>query len=288
MKRFAIFESLRQWLPTRPRISPIGVGAPLQFASSGGGGGGNYDEPEDDYFDDEEPEERPARQRRNADRQATAGRQRTVQTDPDDRYWTDYLRIALPVIGLLLVIAVFWYWAQQLIDDPEDDLTPTEPGLAEVIGRSVTPPADDDAVASPTVAVDEAAEDADPTEPPQVNPQQAIPSPTPSAGEDQPDAGAEDETGTDNQVDQQPDPDPADEQVVAIAPDTEVTVTDGPLRMRSEPSTESEIVTELNEGDILTVLDGPEESGGFTWWPVVEMSGGNQGWVADDFIEPAT
>ncbi|HYH13515.1 MAG TPA: hypothetical protein VD789_14240, partial [Thermomicrobiales bacterium] len=93
MKRSDFLESLRQWLPTPPRLSPLGVGAPLHFASAGGGGG-DYDDPDDDFYD-EAPEEPAPRRRREAGRQPTAGRQRTVQTDPDDRYWTDYLRIAL-------------------------------------------------------------------------------------------------------------------------------------------------------------------------------------------------
>ena len=72
----------------------------LQFASAGGrgGGGGDDDYPDDDYYEDEVPEDdEPAPRRdRRPTRRPTAARQRTVQTDPDDRYWTDYLRIALP------------------------------------------------------------------------------------------------------------------------------------------------------------------------------------------------
>ena len=115
-------DSLRRLLPPVPQLAPAAGGMQVQFASSGGGGGGRRgddDYPDDDYYDDEDfddiEEQPPARERRSSSR-PTAARQRSVQTNPDDRYWTDYLRIALPVIGLLLVIAVFWYWAQQLID----------------------------------------------------------------------------------------------------------------------------------------------------------------------------
>ncbi|MDP9471970.1 MAG: hypothetical protein M3Q71_15115 [Chloroflexota bacterium] len=34
--------------------------------------------------------------------------------------WTDDLRIALPAIGLLLLLALFWFWAGSLIDDGDD------------------------------------------------------------------------------------------------------------------------------------------------------------------------
>ena len=287
MKRSDFLESLRLRLPNTPRLNPFGIGAPLQFASSGGGGG-NYDDPNDDDYYDEVPEEPEPRRRRDTDRRPTAARQRTVQSDPDDRYWTDYLRIALPVIGLLLVIAVFWFWAQQLIDNDEEDLTPTEPGLAEVI-ESTTVPAEETAPpASPTVAItDQAAQNAvPPTTAPQ-NPQQAIPSPTPEAPADTAEQPAD--AGTDNQVQEPVEEQPADTAAegAAIAPDTQVSVIEGPLNLRSEPTTESDIVTELETGAILTVLSGPEEGEGYVWWQIVDESGGNQGWVAEDFIEPA-
>ena len=37
--------------------------------------------------------------------------------ESEERYWTDYLRVALPVIGLLLMLALFWWWAQNFIGD---------------------------------------------------------------------------------------------------------------------------------------------------------------------------
>ena len=129
-------DSLRNLIPPVPQLAPAAGGLQVQFASSGGGGGGSDDDyPDDDFYEEELPEdEEPAsRRERRPARRPTAARPRTVQADPDDRYWTDYLRIALPVIGLLLVIAVFWYWAQQLIDNESVVLSSTAPGLAEIV-----------------------------------------------------------------------------------------------------------------------------------------------------------
>ncbi|MDQ4044836.1 MAG: SH3 domain-containing protein [Chloroflexota bacterium] len=284
------FESLGLRLSGIPRLRLAGGNAPLHFSSNRGGGGGDYDDdPDDDFYDDYEEEPAP-RRRGDEARQPTAGRRRTVQSEPDDRYWTDYLRIALPVIGLLLVIAVFWFWAQQLIDDPEDDLVPTEaPGLAEVVDDTTEAPTEpeQEVVATPPVQQEQ-----QPTQAPVVTP-------TPVVAEQQPADTGEGAEGGDDQVIAEPD-EGADEQVVAepeqaeeepaaddIAPDTTVVVTEQ-LNLRSEPTAAAEnVVTVLDAGTELTVLSGPTEAEGYTWWEVVDTTTGEQGWVVQQFIEPA-
>src|SRR5687768_3412493 len=59
----------------------------------------------------------PVRRSRSWDGGTPVGQERTVSYESEDRYWTDYLRVALPVIGLLLMLALFWWWAQQFIGD---------------------------------------------------------------------------------------------------------------------------------------------------------------------------
>ena len=56
----------------------------------------------------------------------------TYQTE--ERYWTDYLRIALPIAGLLLLLSVFWFWASSFIGD-DNSSTPTP-----IVAVNVTPP----------------------------------------------------------------------------------------------------------------------------------------------------
>ena len=96
------------------------------------------------------------------------GRQRSIQFQPEERYWTDYLRIALPVIGLLLMVGLFWYWVQMLIDDPsttEPEPTTTAQGLPEV-------------ATSPSTPAPPAATDVDANAPPVAGATQAPPSET--------------------------------------------------------------------------------------------------------------
>ncbi len=276
MKRNPFLESLRGLVPSLPRLAPAAGGMQLQFSAAGGGGGGGDDDyPDDDYYDDELPEDdepAPRRERRTASRRPTAARQRTVQTDPDDRYWTDYLRIALPVIGLLLVIAVFWYWAQQLIDDDSGDLTPTEqPGLAEIIDTPAEPTEPPATPTQPAGNILQPQTGGTPS-----NPLQNIPSPTPTG---QQPAGQQPPPATEPPAEA-----PAD--AGGIQPDTQVTVTEGPLNMRAEANTTSDIVTTLETGAVLDVLSGPQEGENFIWWNVVDEQG-NNGWVVQDFIEPA-
>ena len=36
-------------------------------------------------------------------------------TIPEERYWTDYLRIAAPVLGVIILLALAWFWFSHLI-----------------------------------------------------------------------------------------------------------------------------------------------------------------------------
>lgn len=58
------------------------------------------------------------------------------------------------------------------------------------------------------------------------------------------------------------------------------------LNMRAEPSTSADVVDQLAAGVELEVLDGPVEAEEYTWYQVrVTATGGNTGWVAQDFLD---
>ena len=78
-----------------------------------------------------------------ADGEGRAGsrEERTVSYQPEERYWTDYLRIALPVIGLLLLIGLLWYWASALIGDGGNQPPPTQETAAVITPVNAATPA---------------------------------------------------------------------------------------------------------------------------------------------------
>ncbi|MGN6030322.1 MAG: SH3 domain-containing protein [Thermomicrobiales bacterium] len=246
-----------------------GGGAMLFARNSGGGSGSGGRRPDDvdpefDDFDDATyayEDEAPAssRGRRGATNATTAaggsggsagGRQRTVQFQPEERYWTEYLRIALPVIGLLLMLGLFWFWAQQLIGDNDK-----EPEATSVPGVVVTPT---EQINVPTATVEVVV-----TEPP-----------APTVAPTEPPAEPTATTATEN---------PATPPAAEIVVGGTVTTTEE-VNLRPEASTTGDAVAVLPAGTTLTVIGGPQEADGYTWWNV-EDTEGDTGWVVADFIQ---
>jgi len=65
-----------------------------------------------------------------------------------------------------------------------------------------------------------------------------------------------------------------------------VITTEDLVRLRAEPSTDAEIVAEMPLGTELTVTGAPESGGDITWYPVENPETGDEGYVAQQFIEP--
>lgn len=66
------------------------------------------------------------------------GSERSFTYQTDDRYWTDYLRIAAPVLGVILMLGLAWFWLNQLLGGNGKEVIPT--ATSQVItGPTPTP-----------------------------------------------------------------------------------------------------------------------------------------------------
>ncbi len=182
---------------------------------------------------------------------------------PEERYWTDYLRIALPVIGLLLMLGLFWYWASAVIgDDGDNDRTPT-PVQGLVITATNSPPTN-----TPEVNISAETVTVEPTEDTSGN----------GTNEDDPT-----ETPSDEEEDT---PEPAGKGFE----EGELVVTNSDdVNLREDQSTESEAIDSLPEGTQLEVTEPATEEGqgGYFWVGVRVVASGDEGFIADEFLTSA-
>lgn len=181
----------------------------------------------------------------------------------EERYWTDYLRIALPIAGLLLLLGVFWYWASSFIgDDNDNDLqTPVAAIVETPITANSPTPTESTAVELAPVTVEPTQEtEAAPTEEPDAEP---------TATTD-----AEAENGTD--------PGTGD----GFAEGDLVVVNDNDVNLRSDATIASEVVDQLILGAELRILsEETVEADGYVWWNVQDPISELEGWIAGDLIE---
>jgi hypothetical protein len=182
----------------------------------------------------------------------------------DERYWTDYLRVALPIVGLLLLVGLLWFWLASIIgDDSENDPTPTP-------ATSVTQIAAATSTATTQAVVD-------------ITPTTGVPvgQPTATSGGEQPPPTNTPEGG------EAPTEVPAEEGRFAEG-ETVVTNTDD-VNIRSSPTTqEDNVVDQVVEPGSELVITGPSEEGDDRlWWPVENPETGLTGYVADELIDPA-
>lgn len=172
---------------------------------------------------------------------------------PEERYWTDYLRIALPIAGLLLLLGVFWYWASSFIGDDDND--PNRQTQVAVVETPITAPTQ---TATVGVVVTIPAATFAPTQ--AAAPTQDAAAPTATTPPDEGEITGE------------------------FAEGDLVVVNDNDVNLRAEPSTGDVLVVMMN-GDELTILSStPVDDGTYIWWNV-ETTDGNQGWIAGDFLK---
>lgn len=187
---------------------------------------------------------------------------------PEERYWTDYLRIALPVVGLLLMLGLFWFWATNLIGDDDDDT----PATVAVVNSTPT--------ATPITAAQPPTETPELTTAGGANPRPTATEPSEGDGN-----GGDDENPPTETPVAPPDDDdgqPADGEIGAG--DIVVVNSDG-VNFRPEPNTDGEPIRQLDNGEELTVTGPLQESSGIEWYPVVDKDG-VEGFVAAEFVIP--
>jgi hypothetical protein len=233
------------------------------MASSGVGGGSASGGP---------PQANPPRSERPG---PPSGQERIVSYQPEERYWTDYLRIALPTIGLLILLGLFWWWAKELIGDDDDQPPTPSPAVAVVDEVNATPPPVAPTATSAALTPEAGAPTAT-----------AVPAqtePTPTTPED-----AEEPPAADDAADAGTDAADAEPLLTTYEVGAQVVTTED-VNMRTEPI-EGEVVVVVDANTPLVVtgefFNAP--GGERDWWPVRNEETGQEGFIREDFLEEAS
>jgi hypothetical protein len=187
-----------------------------------------------------------------------------VSHQAEERYWTDYVRVATPIVGLLLLLGVFWYWASSLIGSESAAPPPTTPAKVTVIAAD-----------TPTRTPTEAATVIPETPIPTATKATAAPSPTPNAPV----------RPTNTPTTEVAQTTPACASGNWCAGDV-VLSADNNVNMRSQPSTSADVLEVLSLDQQLTVVASqPQEAEGIVWWNVRDEATGTEGWVAEEWLK---
>ncbi|HEX5164884.1 MAG TPA: SH3 domain-containing protein [Thermomicrobiales bacterium] len=184
------------------------------------------------------------------------GRERQLDYYTEERYWTDYVRIGLPILGVILILLVALLWIIPFLNgDDDDDGTLGAGGTATttipVIQPSVTATNQASGSETPRITLT--------TQPGATTPPNTGGAPTPTTPSEAP--SGEIYEGA----------------VVAVAN------TGGTgVNMRATASVDGEIVTVVLDGTEFTTTGPAEEADGYVWWPVTGEAG--TGYIVADFL----
>jgi len=166
--------------------------------------------------------------------------------------------VILPVVGLLLLLGLFWYWASTLIGDDGNSPGATSTSAVAIV---ITPE-------NPTATVTSEAN---------------LPVQTTEAGAGNGEQATGDATNP-----------PADATNPAETEETsgngtfaieDIVVTNDSVNMRGAPGVEGELIITLDAGVELTIIGGPEAADDYTWWQVQDQATGDEGWVVEDALD---
>jgi Bacterial SH3 domain len=173
----------------------------------------------------------------------------------EERYWADYIRIIAPIVGVILLVILLWFWIANFLGDDSDPNN-------VAVGTAT--------IEVPTFAVTEEGTPAEGST--------AIigipPTATTSLG-----------GGPTSTIPAVPTTDGSGAPVgIYLGATVEVANTDGTgVNVRSEAATTSDVLTVFLDGTQVQVIDGPVDSEGFIWWQIT----GNEvaaGWIVDDYL----
>lgn len=209
--------------------------------------------------------------------------ERQVSYEPEEKYWTDYLRIALPVLGLLLLIGLLWYWASALIGGgTAEQPSATAQAVAGItpVNAATPPPAP-----TPTPAAAVAAVATQPPAPTAIVAVAAQPTQAPAVAAVEPTApppavaAPTEAPATTEQV--------ADDNPCANLPTYEVGTivqTTEQVNLREGPSTDANPIQVLPQGTRLQITGQYSEEGQCDWWPVTTVDTGLSGYVIEQYL----
>ena len=177
----------------------------------------------------------------------------------EERYWTDYIRIIAPIVGVIVLVIFLWFWIASFLgddEDPDDAAAGTTTLNATTLTsvESETPPAD----GTPTSSA-------------------GLPSATLPGGPTLP-------PGTPSSVAPTTDGGNGGPTAIYLGATVEIANTDGTgVNVRGDASTTSDVLSVFLDGTQVQVIDGPVEAEGFVWWQVT----GNEvaaGWIVSDYL----
>jgi hypothetical protein len=184
------------------------------------------------------------------------GREHHLDYYTEERYWTDYVRIGLPILGIIIVGIVALLWIIPFFTDDDDGGDLGAGGTATtalpVIGASPTQTTQPGAATgTPRIIL---TTPAGATTPAVGNPQSTVPTEV---------------------------VEPSGE--IYAGATVRVANTGGTgVNMRASPSVDGEVVTVLPDGAELVTTGEAEEADGFLWWPVESEAG--SGYVVEDYL----
>lgn len=180
----------------------------------------------------------------------------------EERYWTDYLRIAAPLLGVAILVIIFWFWMASFFGDDNDDngdaanaTTTAEslPTLSTTTTPSATGEVSTEGPGTIVIPPGDGTAPADGTEP--------------AGGEQTPPPDGETGGGA-----------------LYVGALAQVANTGGTgVNVRADTSTTADILDLYLDGTEVQITAGPFEAEDYVWWEV--SRDGAVGYIVEDYLE---